>query len=66
MRSSMNVFSLWPGAHSGFLSASVPAGALADKEPLGAPRQREDALIDERVVEHQVGTPQAQQRFSRQ
>jgi len=38
----------------------VPAGPLADKEPLGAPGQREDALIDERVVEHQVGTPQPQ------
>jgi hypothetical protein len=42
------------------------AGALPDKETLGATSQREDALIDERIVEHQVGTPQPQERLPRQ
>ena len=33
----------------------VTAGALADEEALRAPREPQDALVDERVVEHEIG-----------
>ena len=48
------------------LRQRVAAGALADEEPLRAPRQREHALVDERVVEHQIGAPQPRHRLARQ
>src|SRR5437667_113770 len=48
------------------LADGVTVGALADKKPLRASRERQDARIDERVVEHEVGGVQPRHRFPRQ
>ena len=37
----------------------MPAGALADEEPLRPPREPEHARVDQRVVQHQIGRAQA-------
>ena len=37
------------------LRGRVPAAALADRDLLGARREREDRLRDERVMEHDLG-----------
>ena len=41
------------------LRQRVTAGALADEEPLGAPRQTQHAFVDQRVVQHQIRRAQA-------
>jgi hypothetical protein len=48
------------------LRQRMTAGALPDKETLGTTSQREDTLIDERIIEHQIRTPQSQERLPRQ
>jgi hypothetical protein len=44
----------------------VTAGALADVKPLRAARVAQDALVDQRVVENEVGGPQTRDRGPRQ
>ena len=44
----------------------VTAGALADKEALGTPGVAQNPIVDERVVQDQVGAAQARDRRPRQ
>ena len=44
----------------------MTAGALADEEPLRPARVAENAVVDERVVEHEVGGAQPRDRRPRQ
>jgi hypothetical protein len=48
------------------LRQRMAAGALADEEPLRCARVTEDALVDERVVEHEIGSTQPYDGESRQ
>ena len=50
----------------GLLRERVPAGALPDIEPVGAPRDGEDLVGYEGVVEHQIGPAQPKHRAPRQ
>ena len=44
----------------------VAAGALADEEALRPPRVAQDAVVDQRVVQHEVGGAQPRDRRARQ
>ena len=41
-------------------------GALADEEPLRLPRVAQDPVVDERVVQHEIGRAQPRERLARQ
>ncbi len=49
-----------------FLRQRVTARALADEEALRPAGDLQDALVDERVVQHQIGRPQTRDRRPRQ
>ena len=51
---------------NGLLRHRVAAGALADEEPLRAARELQDAVVDERVVQHEIRRAQARDRLARQ
>jgi hypothetical protein len=48
------------------LARGVPRAALADRHFLGARREREDLLADQRVVQHDVGLAEQPRRSQRQ
>ena len=54
------------GAWMRFLRDRVPAGAFADIEAMRASRNREHSSGDKRVVEHQVGAAEPNDRAPRQ
>jgi hypothetical protein len=44
------------------LRQGVAPGPLSDEEALSAPRQPKRALVDQRVVEHEIGRTEARNR----
>ena len=48
------------------LRQRMAARALADEEPLRVPRVPQHPLVDERVVQHQIGRAQTRDRLARQ
>ena len=48
------------------LRGGMPAAALADREPLGAPGERERVRVHQRVVEHDVGPREEPRRAQRE
>ena len=45
-----------------FLRERMAARTLADEKPLGPPCDLQNALVDERVVQHEISGPQARDR----
>ena len=48
------------------LGQRVTAGPLADEEPLRLARVAQDAVVDERVVQHEIRRAQARDGLARQ